>query len=61
MDHKIYDVTIIGGGPIGLFTAFYSGMRKLKTKVLESSGQLGGKITMFYPEKHCGILAGSGK
>ncbi|WP_061566623.1 NAD(P)/FAD-dependent oxidoreductase [Heyndrickxia coagulans] len=51
LDHEIYDVTIIGGGPIGLFTAFYSGMRKLKTKVLESSGQLGGKISMFYPEK----------
>ncbi|MDQ0220824.1 NAD(P)/FAD-dependent oxidoreductase [Peribacillus cavernae] len=47
----LYDVTVIGGGPIGLFTTFYSGMRELKTKLIESSPDLGGKITMFYPEK----------
>lgn len=49
--NNVYDVTIIGGGPIGMFTAFYSGMRDLKTKLIESSYELGGKITMFYPEK----------
>jgi thioredoxin reductase (NADPH) len=48
---EVYDVTIIGGGPIGLFTAFYCGMRKLKTKIIEASLQLGGKISLFYPEK----------
>ncbi|WP_139992929.1 NAD(P)/FAD-dependent oxidoreductase [Paenibacillus paridis] len=46
----IYDVTIIGGGPVGLFTAFYSGMRELRTKIIESAPQLGGKV-QFYPEK----------
>ncbi|GER66643.1 ferredoxin--NADP reductase 1 [Weizmannia acidilactici] len=51
MADDLYDVTIVGGGPVGLFTAFYSGMRNLKTKLLESSGELGGKITQFYPEK----------
>lgn len=25
-DSKVYDVTIIGGGPAGMFTAFYGGM-----------------------------------
>ncbi len=50
-DKEIYDVTIIGGGPIGLFTAFYSGMRELKTKVIEYLPQVGGKVTYFYPEK----------
>ncbi|MDD9150151.1 NAD(P)/FAD-dependent oxidoreductase [Sporolactobacillus sp. CQH2019] len=58
MENERYDVTIIGGGPIGLFTAFYSGMRNLKTKVLESSGGLGGKITMFYPEKKLRDIGG---
>lgn len=48
---EVFDVTIIGGGPIGLFTAFYSGMRKLKTKIIEASQVLGGKISLFYPEK----------
>ncbi|CAH0343874.1 NAD(P)/FAD-dependent oxidoreductase [Bacillus sp. CECT 9360] len=52
MDHEgLYDVTVIGGGPIGLFTTFYSGMRNLKTKLIEAGPCLGGKITMFYPEK----------
>lgn len=47
----IYDVTIIGGGPTGLFTAFYSGMRDMKTKIIEYLPVLGGRVTYFYPEK----------
>ncbi|MFC4559235.1 NAD(P)/FAD-dependent oxidoreductase [Virgibacillus kekensis] len=49
--HEIYDVTIIGGGPVGLFTAFYSGMREMKTKIIEFLPFLGGKVPYFYPEK----------
>ncbi|MFJ7951672.1 NAD(P)/FAD-dependent oxidoreductase [Lysinibacillus sp. NPDC096418] len=48
--HDIYDVTIIGGGPAGLYSAFYSGLRGLKTKLIESQEQLGGKV-LLYPEK----------
>ncbi|MCO7175385.1 NAD(P)/FAD-dependent oxidoreductase [Sporolactobacillus kofuensis] len=47
----VYDVTIIGGGPAGLYTAFYSGMRALKTKLIEAKNDLGGVVTQFYPEK----------
>ncbi|MFX3618992.1 MAG: NAD(P)/FAD-dependent oxidoreductase [Sporolactobacillus sp.] len=47
----LYDVTIIGGGPTGLYTAFYSGMRALKTKLIEARADLGGVVTYFYPEK----------
>nr|WP_027093094.1 NAD(P)/FAD-dependent oxidoreductase [Cohnella thermotolerans] len=47
---EIYDVTIIGGGPAGMYTAFYSGMRDLKTKLIEAQEQLGGRI-LTYPEK----------
>jgi len=47
----MYDVTIIGGGAVGLFTTFYSGMRGLKTKLIEASSELGGKITTGFPEK----------
>lgn len=46
----IYDVTIIGGGPAGLYSAFYSGLRSLKTKIIEFQPELGGKVHM-YPEK----------
>lgn len=47
---ELYDVTIIGGGPAGLYTAFYSGMRELKTKIIEAQDQLGGRM-LAYPEK----------
>ncbi len=46
----VYDVTIIGGGPAGLFSAFYSGLREMKTKLIEYQPKLGGKIHV-YPEK----------
>ncbi|WP_404453970.1 NAD(P)/FAD-dependent oxidoreductase [Oceanobacillus kapialis] len=48
---ELYDVTIVGGGPVGLFTAFYSGMREMKTKIIEYLPFLGGKVPYFYPEK----------
>ncbi|TGB01987.1 NAD(P)/FAD-dependent oxidoreductase [Halobacillus salinus] len=48
---ELYDVTIIGGGTTGLYTAFYSGMRELKTKVIEYQQHTGGKVSFFYPEK----------
>ena len=38
----IYDITIIGGGPVGMFTAFYAGLRTAKTKIIESLDELGG-------------------
>lgn len=47
---ELYDVTIIGGGPAGLFSAFYSGLREMKTKLIEYQPILGGKIHV-YPEK----------
>lgn len=50
MTENIYDVTIIGGGPAGLFSTFYSGLREMKTKIIESQQQLGGKVHV-YPEK----------
>ena len=48
--NSIYDVTIIGGGPSGLFSAFYAGLRDMKTKIIESQPMLGGKVHV-YPEK----------
>lgn len=37
---ELYDVTIIGGGPAGLYASFYSGMRDMKTKLIEAKGSL---------------------
>ncbi|MDQ0229176.1 NAD(P)/FAD-dependent oxidoreductase [Metabacillus malikii] len=46
----LFDVTIIGGGPAGLYSAFYSGLRNMKTKIIEVQPNLGGKVNT-YPEK----------
>ena len=51
MDNE-YDLTVIGAGPVGLFAAFYAGMRNLKTLVLEALPCPGGQITALYPEKY---------
>ncbi|MGM0866314.1 MAG: NAD(P)/FAD-dependent oxidoreductase [Bacillota bacterium] len=49
-NHELFDVTVIGGGPAGLYSAFYSGLREMKTKIIEFQPSLGGKIHV-YPEK----------
>jgi thioredoxin reductase len=46
----IYDITIVGGGPAGLYAAFYSGMRAMRTKIIEAKEELGG-FMRTYPEK----------
>lgn len=51
IDRAPYDVTIIGGGPTGLFAAFYAGLRGMKTKIIESLDHLGGQLSTLYPEK----------
>lgn len=48
---EIFELTIIGGGPTGMFAAYYAGMRELKTKLIESLPKLGGQIELMYPEK----------
>jgi len=50
-DSQVYDITIIGGGPSGLFGAFYAGMRQMSTKIIDALSQLGGQLTALYPEK----------
>jgi thioredoxin reductase (NADPH) len=57
-DDHIYDITVIGGGPTGLFTAFYAGMRQASCKIIESMPQLGGQLSALYPEKYIYDVAG---
>lgn len=49
---EIYDFTIIGGGPTGMYGAFYAGLRQMKTKIIDSLPQLGGQLSALYPEKY---------
>jgi len=50
IERYIYDVTIIGGGPAGMYAAFYAGMRAMKTKLIDAKEELGG-FMRTYPEK----------
>lgn len=47
-----YDVAIIGGGPAGLFGAFYAGLRGMKTLLIDALPELGGQLAVLYPEKY---------
>ncbi len=46
------DVTILGGGPVGLFAAFYAGLRGMSVRIIDSLPELGGQLTALYPEKY---------
>lgn len=45
------DVTIIGAGPVGLFTIFECGMMTLKCHVIDALSEVGGQCRALYPEK----------
>jgi ferredoxin/flavodoxin---NADP+ reductase len=49
---ELKDLAIIGGGPTGLFAAFYAGMRGLSTRIIDSLPELGGQLMALYPEKY---------
>jgi thioredoxin reductase (NADPH) len=46
------DITIIGGGPTGLFAAFYAGLRGISARIIDSLPDLGGQLMALYPEKY---------
>ncbi|QSO53335.1 NAD(P)/FAD-dependent oxidoreductase [Alicyclobacillus curvatus] len=50
--NEVFDITIIGGGPTGLFAAFYCGMRDATCKIIDSLPELGGQLAELYPEKY---------
>lgn len=52
------DILIIGGGPAGMFAAFYGGMRQASVRLIESMPQLGGQLAALYPEKYIYDVAG---
>jgi thioredoxin reductase (NADPH) len=52
------DVLIVGAGPVGLFGAYYAGVRGLRTAVADSLSQVGGQVSAMYPEKQIFDIAG---
>ncbi|SDH85484.1 thioredoxin reductase (NADPH) [Alteribacillus persepolensis] len=60
MNHSdnVVDTIIVGGGPTGLFAAFYGGMRQMSVKLIDSLPQVGGQLAALYPEKYIYDVAG---
>ncbi|MFN8583073.1 MAG: NAD(P)/FAD-dependent oxidoreductase [Gemmatimonadaceae bacterium] len=54
----LVDITILGGGPAGIFAAFYAGMRGVTAQIVDALPQLGGQLTALYPEKLIFDVAG---
>jgi ferredoxin/flavodoxin---NADP+ reductase len=51
-ESDIYDITIIGAGPTGLYGLYYTSMRSMKAKVIDSLPQVGGQLMALYSEKY---------
>lgn len=51
------NITIIGGGPAGLYAAFYAGLRDMSVRIIEANPEIGGKINI-YEEKTIWDLGG---
>ena len=57
-EQEIRDISIIGGGPTGLFAAFYAGMRGASARIIDALPALGGQLMALYPEKYIFDVAG---
>ena len=58
MPTEIRDITVIGGGPTGMFAAFYAGMRGATARIVDALPELGGQLAALYPEKFIFDVAG---
>ncbi|MDE1853098.1 MAG: NAD(P)/FAD-dependent oxidoreductase [Thaumarchaeota archaeon] len=61
MSADVFDLTIIGAGPSGLFATFYAGLRQMKTKVIDALEEPGGQVAVLYPEKYIFDVPGYSK
>ena len=57
-EQELRDITVIGGGPTGLFAAFYAGMRGASCRIIDALPALGGQLMALYPEKYIFDVAG---
>lgn len=55
---ELFDVTVIGAGPVGLYAAYYAGLRDCRTKIIEMHPHVGGRLISMYPEKEILDVAG---
>ncbi|WP_334328972.1 NAD(P)/FAD-dependent oxidoreductase [Companilactobacillus sp. HBUAS59699] len=61
MNKETYDITIIGGGPAGIYAAYYARLRKLNVALIESLPKLGGQPETLYAQKDIYDMPGYSK
>ncbi len=52
------DLLIVGAGPVGLYGAYYAGVRGLSVAIVDSLSVPGGQVAALYPEKLIFDVAG---
>ncbi len=52
------DLVLVGAGPVGLYGAYYAGVRGLRVALVDSLPEPGGQVTAMYPEKPIYDIAG---
>ncbi len=52
------DLVIIGAGPVGIYGAFYAGLRELNVTLIDALPYLGGQLETLYKEKYIYDLPG---
>lgn len=55
--HEV-DLVLVGAGPVGLYGAYYAGVRGLRVALVDSLPEPGGQVTALYPEKPIYDIAG---
>ncbi len=58
VSERIFDITIIGAGPVGLYALYYAGLRNAKARIIEALDIVGGGLKVLYPEKYIYDVAG---
>ena len=56
-EHRV-DLLLVGAGPVGLYGAYYAGVRGLSVAVMDSLPEPGGQVSAMYPEKSIYDVAG---
>lgn len=55
---KMYDIIVVGAGPVGLFAGYYASLRDANVLLLEAQESLGGQVATLYPDKKIWDVAG---
>lgn len=58
MTGETVDVTLVGGGPVGLYGVYSAGLHGLSARIIERLPRLGGQLEYLYPEKLIFDVAG---